>query len=168
MKTKKKSEFHLFYGGPFSQWLACTFTVDGIEYNCAEQYMMAQKARLFGDDDILRRVMEATDPSVQKALGKKVVGFDKRVWEAVARDVVMRASLAKFTSSPRLLRNLLNTRGQILVEASPTDVIWGIGLADWDPDALDPAKWRGSNWLGQVLTDLRHHLERTLVWGIDP
>jgi ribA/ribD-fused uncharacterized protein len=152
-------KFTLFYGGIFSQWAHSPFTVDGVRYNCAEQYMMAQKARLFGDSVRLDRIMATQDPSQQKALGKKVLRFRKSVWESVARDVVMRGSLAKFTSTPDLYEGLMETRGTLLVEASPTDVIWGIGVAEHDPDALDRAKWRGLNWLGQALTDLRLHFE---------
>lgn len=151
-------QFTLFYGGVFSQWHYSPFVIDGVEYNCAEQYMMAQKARLFQDASMLKAIMGTDDPSKQKAFGKKVKKFKKPVWEAVARDVVMRGSLAKFTSSSDLLERLLETDGTTLVEASPTDVIWGIGLGEYDPDAKDREKWQGSNWLGQVLTDLRAHL----------
>lgn len=157
-QTVAKEEFTLFYGGVFSQWLYAPFVIDGVAYNCAEQYMMAQKARLFKDKAMLEAIMGAKDPSAQKAFGKKVKGFKKPVWEAVARDVVMRGSLAKFTSTSRLRDLLLDTEGTVLVEASPTDVIWGIGLAERDPAALDREQWQGSNWLGQVLTDLREHL----------
>lgn len=152
--------FTFFYGGPFSQWLPCTFEVDGVRYNCAEQYMMAQKARLFGDEPILAHIMNTTDPSRQKALGKTVRGFSKTAWEVVARDVVMRGNLAKFTSSTELCHALMETEGTLLVEASPSDIIWGIGLSEYDPDVNNPACWRGTNWLGQVLTDLREHLGR--------
>jgi ribA/ribD-fused uncharacterized protein len=165
--SKGKPEYHLFYGGPFSQWAASDFEVNGIKYNCAEQYMMAQKARLFGDEVRLERIMRSDNPAEQKALGKKVARFRKNVWEAVARDVVMRGSLAKFTQSKAFLQDLMATEGMLLVEASPTDVIWGIGLAEWDPDAHDPTKWRGTNWLGEVLTDLRERLLDVAVVAFD-
>jgi ribA/ribD-fused uncharacterized protein len=154
----KELGLHLFYGGPFSQWMPCRFVIDDVAYNCAEQYMMAQKASLFGDNKALEKIMRTTDPSLQKATGRKVVGFDRAVWDAVSRDVVARASLAKFTSSAALYRALMSTRGQLLVEASASDCIWGIGLAEYDADAFDRNKWRGTNWLGQVLTDLREQL----------
>jgi len=173
--TRKKNpespaveRFTLFYGGIFSQWYHSPFVVDGVQYNCAEQYMMAKKALLFGDTPRHARIMASTDPSEQKAIGKAVVRFRKSVWQAVARDVVARASLAKFTSTPTLYEGLMATRGTTLVEASPMDVVWGIGLAEWDPDALDRSKWRGTNWLGQGLTDLREHLialEQQVVRG---
>lgn len=160
-----QEKFHLFYGGPFSQWAHSPFTVDGVEYNCAEQYMMAQKARLFGDNVRLKLIMGTDDPSEQKALGKKVKNFRKNVWEAVARDVVMRGSLAKFTQNIAFYEALMDSAGTILVEASPTDVIWGIGLGEYDPACHDRSKWRGTNWLGQVLTDLREQLLLTVESG---
>jgi ribA/ribD-fused uncharacterized protein len=132
--------------------------VDGVRYNCAEQYMMAQKALLFGDAARHKAIMASSSPGDQKALGKLVKGFNKAKWEAVARDVVMRGSLAKFTSTAELYADLMDTEGLVLVEASPTDPIWGIGLDEYDPDCADPEKWKGTNWLGQVLTDLREHL----------
>jgi ribA/ribD-fused uncharacterized protein len=153
--AKRREKFTPFYGGIFSQWHPAKFTVDGIEYNCAEQYMMAQKAQLFGDFPSHTAIMKAESPLAQKALGKKVKGFDRLVWEAVARDVVMRGSMAKFLTHRRLLTGLMNTRGTTLVEASETDVIWGVGLAEWDPRVHHRESWQGRNWLGQVLTDLR-------------
>jgi len=152
-------KFTLFYGGVFSQWYACDLVIDGETYNCAEQYMMAQKARLFGDHTMLDCIMATNDPSAQKAFGKKVQGFQVEVWEAVARDIVMRANLAKFTDSPKLRAKLLMTEGTTLVEASPTDRIWGIGLYENDPRVHFRNQWQGRNWLGQVLTDLREHLQ---------
>lgn len=158
MKKPQQSPFVFFYGGIFSQWYACSFTVDGVRYNCAEQYMMAQKARLFCDGPALAAVMSTNDPSKQKAIGKRVKGFDKAVWEAVARDIVRMASMAKFTSSPHLYRGLMETEGKELVEASPTDVIWGIGMVEGEEGIEDRANWRGPNWLGECLMDVRKAL----------
>jgi ribA/ribD-fused uncharacterized protein len=158
LANTQQQKFHLFYNGPFCQWYRSPFTVNGVQYTCAEQYMMAQKARLFLDDVSLAKIMATDSPSEQKALGKRVKGFVKEQWEAVARDVVMRGSLAKFTSSIELYTDLLETEGTLLVEASPTDRIWGIGLSEYDEDCHDVSKWRGTNWLGQVLTDLREML----------
>lgn len=152
------TEYTFFYNGPFCQWVGRPMIVDGIVYDQPEQYMMAQKARLFGDNDALRKIMLARSPGEQKALGRKVRGFDVRVWETVARDVVMRGSLAKFTQDEEYEEALMRTEGTLLVEASPTDVVWGIGLSESDPARLDPDLWRGKNWLGEVLTELRENL----------
>lgn len=154
-ETEKK--FTPFYGGVFSQWYPCQLSIDGVEYNCAEQYMMAQKARVFGDLEALEAIMATDNPSDQKALGRRVRGFKREVWDMVSRDVVMRASLAKF-SNPKLRAVLLLTEGTTLVEASPTDDIWGVKLVEGDPRVHDPEQWQGTNWLGQVLTDLREYL----------
>ena len=160
---KQQEKFTPFYGGVFSQWYPSPMVIDGVEYSCAEQYMMAQKARLFGDEVALKAIMASCSPSEQKAIGKTVRGFKKWVWEAVAKDVVARGNLAKFTSTPELYDGLMETVGMRLVEASPTDVIWGIGLDQWDEDCTDPDKWRGTDWLGWVLTELRE----TLVYAKD-
>ncbi|QNN97172.1 hypothetical protein P9A51_gp17 [Xanthomonas phage Xp12] len=155
---EKYDRYTLFYGGVFSQWYPSPMVIDGVEYGCAEQYMMAQKARVFGDEQALDEIMATQSPAEQKAIGRRVRGFDRRQWDSVSRDVVMRASLHKFTSNPKLRAQLLLTEGTLLVEASPTDVIWGIGLDERDPRCHDPREWRGTNWLGQVLTDLRESL----------
>lgn len=151
-------KFTPFYGGVFSQWYPCALLINGVEYNCAEQYMMAQKARLFGDQSMLEAIMRSGSPAEQKALGKRVQGFDVVAWEAVARDVVMRGNLSKFADNPKLRAQLLMTEGTTLVEASQTDRIWGVGLHVDDPRVHFRNQWQGRNWLGQVLTDLRGSL----------
>ena len=148
-------KFTLFWDGPFSQWARSEFVIDGITYNCAEQYMMAEKARLFGDTEVLAKIMAAKHPSRQKELGRKVKGFDADRWNAVAKDVVRRGSRAKYGQNPSLLTELLATKGTTLVEASPFDTIWGIGLGAEDPRCLDRSTWRGTNWLGEVLDEVR-------------
>ena len=150
--------FTFFWGGPFSQWHKCAFTVDGVAYSSAEQYMMAQKATLFGDEAACARIMATRDPRKQKAIGRTVAGFNAARWEAAAQEAVYRANRAKFTADRDLLAQLLATRGTTLVEASPSDTIWGIGLAADDPAALDRATWRGTNLLGDILTRLRDEL----------
>ncbi|MEO0604120.1 MAG: NADAR family protein [Myxococcota bacterium] len=157
--------FTLFWDGPFSQWEPAPFSVDGVEYNCAEQFMMAEKARLFEDHETLAWILEAEDPASQKALGRVVDGFDEAIWREEEENgmprcwnIVWRGNLAKFSQNDHLLEALLATEGTSLVEASPEDSIWGIGLAEDDPAARDRASWRGLNWLGEVLDDVREHL----------
>ena len=151
-------KYTLFWHGPFSQWHPCEFTVDAVVYNSAEQYMMARKAKLFYDEESLAKIMAATSPKVQKALGRKVKNFDAEKWNFWCRGSVFDGNYAKFTQNPALLEKLLETRGTVLVEASPFDRIWGIGLGPNHPDAHDRSKWRGKNWLGQVLTDVRERI----------
>ena len=167
-KYKRSDKFKtmLFWHGPLSQWWYSPFTIDGLGYNCAEQYMMVQKARLFGDVETAAKIMAAGGthisqqdftkfPRMQKDLGRQVHNFDPVGWNAVARDVVARASLAKFSQDDELMACLLHTRGYTLVEASPYDQVWGIGLSDKADEAYNPMTWEGKNWLGQVLTELR-------------
>ena len=107
--------------------------IDGEKYNCNEQYMMAKKAKLFEDDYALKKIMSAFDPSVQKSWGRKVKHFDKDKWEKIARDVVYKANYAKFTQNDDRQQQLLATGDKIIVEASPYDCIWGIGMRCDDP-----------------------------------
>lgn len=141
-----------------SQWWPADFTVDGIDYPTAEHYMMAEKARLFGDQEILERILAAPEPSQAKALGRKVSGFASGVWEERRLEIVVRGNLAKFGQNADLQAYLLGTAPRRLVEASPVDRIWGIGLAADDPRALDPAQWQGLNLLGEALMRVRAQL----------
>lgn len=154
-KESCQEVFFPFYRGVFSQWHPCRFKVDGIGYNCTEQYMMAQKARVFCDKKSETKIMNARTPAEQKQLGRDVRGFEAKAWNAVARDIVARGNLAKFLEHDDLRSQLIATRGKTLVEASPNDVIWGVGLSENDPRVHDRNQWRGKNWLGQVLTELR-------------
>jgi ribA/ribD-fused uncharacterized protein len=153
-----QERFTFFWSGPFSQWHPSTFTIDGTLYVTAEQYMMAEKARLFRDEEIRQRILATTNPRDQKALGRKVRFFDADRWNESARDIVYRGNRAKFTTHRDLLAVLFDTEGTTIVEASPLDTIWGIGLAADSPDAHDRTRWRGTNWLGEVLTQLRDTL----------
>jgi hypothetical protein len=143
---------------PFSQWHPAEFVVEGKRFVCAEQYMMHGKAVLFGDLEVARRILASASPKTQKALGRKVRGFDERLWRRERERIVYEGNHAKFTQNEALLKALLATAGTELVEASPTDRIWGVGLSEEDPRILNPALWRGENLLGKVLTRLREDL----------
>jgi len=153
-----EEHFFFFWDGPFGQWYESDFVIDGVKYNTAEQYMMASKARLFEDQTMLAAIMAAPFPGMQKALGRKVAGFDQARWNDEARAIVYRGNYAKFTQSRYLLNLLLRTAGLTLVEASPYDRIWGIGLLESDPRALNRDTWRGLNWLGETLSRVRDDL----------
>jgi ribA/ribD-fused uncharacterized protein len=140
-----------------SQWAPYGFVVDGVTYPTAEHFMMAEKARLFGDEDTRAQILKATDPKKVKALGREVKGFDGAAWEKARFDVVVRGSRAKF-SDERLRAYLLSTKPRVLVEASPLDAIWGIGLAEDHVDARTPSKWPGLNLLGFALMQVRNGL----------
>lgn len=142
--------------GPLSQWWTSKFEVDGVVYNCAEQYMMAAKARLFGDHDSLEAVMSSSSPRDQKTIGRRIAGFDPNVWDAVKVDVVCRANYARARfGDARFLRSLELTIDHKLAEANPIDPVWGIAMAQDDPAALDEKNWAGENLLGKALMEVR-------------
>lgn len=141
-----------------SQWYPAVFVVDGVRYATAEHYMMAEKARLFGDEDVRERIVAAAHPGLAKNLGREVQGFTPTIWEQHRFDIVVQGNTAKFSQNPALKAFLLNTGHRILVEASPVDRIWGIGWSENDPQAQDPEKWRGLNLLGFALMTARSRL----------
>ncbi|ROO88376.1 hypothetical protein EDD29_6045 [Actinocorallia herbida] len=151
--TPKASGNHVF-----SQWWEEAFEMEGVRYPSAEHAMMAGKARLFGDEAALAKVMGAGHPGAAKAAGREVRGFDEEVWAERRFELVTGVSVAKFSATPELRGRLLGTGDRVLVEASPLDRIWGIGLAADSPDAAEPARWRGLNLLGFALMRARELL----------
>lgn len=141
-----------------SQWWPSPFTVEGVEYATAEHWMMAAKARLFDDKEAEGKALTASAPASAKKAGRLVRGFDEAVWERERSGIVVEGSVHKFRQDARLREYLLGTGDRVLVEASPMDRIWGIGLAADDERALDPARWRGINLLGFALMEARERL----------
>lgn len=141
-----------------SQWWPAPFTVDGVEYATAEHWMMASKARLFGDVDAERIAVGAAHPSQAKKAGRIVRGFDEDVWARERYGIVVEGSVHKFAAHPDLRAFLLGTGTRVLVEASPLDRVWGIGLAADAAGADDPRRWRGPNLLGFALMEARERL----------
>ncbi|QDQ89109.1 NADAR family protein [Alcaligenaceae bacterium SJ-26] len=142
----------------FSQWYGAPFVVDGHRYASAEHFMMAEKARLFGDHENHARILTASNPGAAKALGRQVRGFDDATWLAQRFNIVVRANQAKFSQNKDLGDYLRQTGSRILVEASPVDRIWGIGMAQDDTHAGNPMLWRGLNLLGFALMQVREEL----------
>ncbi len=157
-----EEKFTFFYRTkhPFSQWYPCSFIIDGIQFNCTEQFMMFSKAKLFANESIAEKILELKEPREQKALGREVKNFDEAVWNKEAKSIVYKGNFAKFTQNENLKILLLKTAGTTLVEASPSDIIWGIGLPEDHPDRFDKTKWRGKNWLGEVLTQVRDDINK--------
>ena len=141
--------------GCFSNWFRRKFVIDDFEYLFVEQYMMAQKAKLFHDSERYTAILRATQPWECKDLGKQVKPFDSKVWNAVKYDVVKTANRAKYEQNPDLKAKLLETGNAILAEASPKDTIWGIGLDAVTAAETSPSEWPGQNLLGKILMELR-------------
>lgn len=156
--NKTKEQFHFFTGGVFSQWFPCTFVVDHITYCSTEQYMMAQKALLFDDNETYEKIMSSTNSKEIKELGRQVKSFDEREWILWRESIVLEGNYAKFSQNDILREKLLNTKNKTLVEASTHDRIWGIGLDKDDFRALDRDTWLGQNLLGKILTEIKNYL----------
>lgn len=161
----KNSDFVFFWGHTdrgegltkacLSQWFPCSFVVDGQYYNCAEQYMMAEKARIFGDEEIRQQILAEYSQLAMKKLGRKVRNYDDVTWKEKRFDVVVKGNIAKFAQNEKLQNFLLSTSEKILVEACPKDTVWGIGLDESSPEAIQPSKWEGENLLGFALMEVR-------------
>jgi ribA/ribD-fused uncharacterized protein len=143
----------------FSQWYAAPFSVDGQHYATSEHFMMAEKAALFGDEATRTQVLQAPNPGAAKALGRKVQGFEESIWIEHRFSIVVRANEAKFSQNVQLGQFLKQTASRVLVEASPVDRIWGIGLAANDEMVSNPNLWRGLNLLGFALMKVRERLD---------
>lgn len=154
----RQTERYVFFFGKqdiFSNWHPCQFEYNGVRFNCVEQFMMYSKAMLFGNREVAERILASADPKAQKALGRQVKGFDDAVWAEKCMSIVTVGCREKFSQSPDLLDGLLATGSRQLVEASPYDKIWGIGMAAHDLRAEHPDQWLGQNLLGKALMQAR-------------
>ncbi|MCA9584725.1 MAG: NADAR family protein [Myxococcales bacterium] len=141
-----------------SQWFPRSFDVDGVSYATAEHFMMAEKARLFGDEARLHDILAAATPAAAKAQGRAVTPYDESRWTAARFDAVVRGNVAKFAAHADLCAFLKGTGDRVLVEASPRDRVWGIGMGAKNPLARSPSQWRGQNLLGFALMEARARL----------
>ncbi len=159
--AEERFTFFADSSSPFSQWyLDAPFTKFGITFPSAENFMMWRKGQVFGAPQAMLDELASASPRDARALGRRVPGFSNKVWLAVARPLVAEGNYAKFTQHPALLEALFATAGTTLVEAAHWDSIWGIGLSADDARALSRSTWLGTNWLGEVLTDVRDTLLR--------
>ena len=142
----------------FSQWWEAPILVNGISYKTAEHWMMGQKALLFGDDAMFQQIVNATSPAEAKKLGREVINFDEEQWISHRLQIVIDGNYYKFSQHPDLQQFLVSTGNRVLVEASPYDTIWGIGLIATDERVQSPANWKGLNLLGFALMDVRDKL----------
>lgn len=156
MRTTSKYTF--FWNGPFSNWYPSKFKIDEIEFKNVEQYMMYMKAVVFDDKYNAKLILDSSNPAVIKALGRQVQGYKDDVWSAIRFDIVLEGCYAKFTQNPELKQTLLDTGNTKLVEASPYDKIWGIGLGENASGVEDEKNWKGLNLLGQVLNQVKKEI----------
>lgn len=143
-----------------SQWWKCRFSDGQYEYTSAEQYMMSEKAKLFGDLTIQNKIITSDDPKEIKKLGRQIKNFNQAEWDKNKREIVTCGNYLKFTQDNELRHYLLATGNDIIVEASPVDTIWGVGLAETDAEIKNPLLWKGENLLGFSLMDVREQLPK--------
>jgi ribA/ribD-fused uncharacterized protein len=153
-------QFVFFWSGPFSNWHPSSFrmTVNGKvqNFSCAEQAMMLMKAELFGDVETAKKIMNTKDPARIKSLGRSVNNYVEDEWCKVREEITLQFLLRKFHQSADMLKILLATGNKMIVEASPYDRIWGIGMGvNKYPEILDPKNWRGHNLLGEAIMNAR-------------
>jgi len=151
-----------------SQFWPAPFVVDGVRYPTAEHWMMAGKARLFGDDEAALQILTAPTPQAAKAWGRAVRGFSEGRWAGARYQLVVAGNLAKFSQHDDLRHFLVSTGNRVLVEASPVDRVWGIGLAEHDDRATSPSRWRGLNLLGFALMEVREQLIAAVGTDLPP
>lgn len=151
--------YTFFRSGPFSNWYSSKFVLNGVEYTSAEQAMMHLKAIHFKDSETAEQILATTNPRKQKELGRGVKNYVDTEWNDVRYKYALEFLYAKFTQNEDLMQSLLATCDSILVEASPVDTVWGIGLAEDNLDILDESKWRGTNLLGKALTEVKQRIK---------
>lgn len=151
--------------GYLSNWFPMWFEYAGETYSSGEQFMMAQKAILFGDYEILNEILLERDPETVKALGREVQNYDEAIWAKLRGPMMRRGLRAKFQQNPEWCEKLLLTGDALLAECSPRDTVWGIGYPTDAPEVQTPEKWRGENLLGKVLMQVRDDLRRWKAAG---
>lgn len=170
-QNRKKEKFIFFWGHQpskdgtitktsFSQWWRSSFSINIGTYCCMEQYMMAEKARLFKDVETLEKIMRSNNPKEIKVLGRQVKNFDENIWKKNRYSIILNGNYAKFMQNEDLRLFLISTKDSILVEASPYDKIWGIGMSSNNENIENPLLWRGLNLLGFALMEVRDELIR--------
>lgn len=143
----------------FSQWFESPFEVNGIIHKTSEHWMMSQKALLFDNKEIHEQIINSKTPAEAKELGRKVIGFNESIWRENRIEIVRLGNIHKFNQNRELGEYLINTKDRVLVEASPLDIIWGIGLTKDSEEAKNIYSWRGQNLLGFALMEVRDFLK---------
>ena len=152
------AKIHPFLKGYLSNWYKSEFTVNGIKFVNSEQYMMYQKAMVFGDTEIAEKILASTSPSDVKSYGRKVRNYNDTIWNGLRQIIVYDGLMAKFSQNEDLKKQLLDTGDDILVECNPEDKIWAVHLREDDPKVQDISTWEGQNLLGFTLMRVRENL----------
>lgn len=158
---RETEKYYFFWRHQFGQWTLRDMTdPDGILYNCCEQYMMYKKAMLFKDLVSAEKIIQEKSPKNQQVLGRTIANFDQSIWDNQKFGIVWYGNFLKFSQHNDLKKRLLETGDKIIAEASPYDLVWGVGLAAEDDNILDKINWQGENLLGRVLMSVREAVKK--------
>lgn len=159
---KTTDKFVLFYTEWPSNFAKTSFVWEAFgeshHFFCTEQAFMWAKAKYFNDEDTACAILlEDSDPMTCKSLGRIVANYDDKQWSLVRYSFMHDVNYEKYKQDLMLREKLLDPQfdGKTFVEASPTDKIWGIGLAQSDQKAEDEHNWKGQNLLGKAITQVR-------------
>lgn len=153
-------EFVFFYGKQdyLSNFYPTMFQVDNIQFICGEQYIMYMKAKLFADHKTAAFILKETVPSKMKALGRQVQNYDDQRWSRLRENIAYIGLLEKYKQNLDLKTLILATGDKEIVEASPNDRVWGIGMGASHPQVQNRSEWKGMNLLGKILVRVRNQL----------
>ena len=158
MRTTDKYIFFWGNSDIYSNWHPAKFRLEGNTLANSEQAMMYEKAKLMGDEKTMAKILKTTNPKKVKELGREVNPWKESLWEKHRLNIMVKVCYVKFKENPTLMAELLATEDKIIVEASPYDKIWGIGMREEDEGIENPKKWQGLNLLGQALMIVRNML----------
>ncbi len=144
--------------GFLSNWYLSDFVINGITFSSMEQYMMYEKAVLFGDNDVAAQILDTDNAGKIKALGRAVVNYNDVIWNGMRQVIIYDGLMEKFCQNEELKKMLLDTEDAILAECAVQDRIWGIGCSMTDDKRFDIAQWEGENLLGFSLMRVREKL----------
>ncbi len=160
----RETDTHIFFWGGFlSNWQPSQFKYKGLTFFTSEQAFMWEKALFFHDMEAAAQIMKTPEPSTCKKIGRKVKNFQADQWMKKAYQVMVDVNYEKFKQGHFRLR-LLDTYPKTLVEASPEDRIWGIGLHSSDDRVLSENNWKGQNLLGKALMEVRERLRNESLY----
>ena len=162
--SEKVNGTYMAFGGinsdhqPFSNWYPSEFQCKGHTFKSIEQAYQWEKATRANDVRVAKKLLYTTNPRVAKSLGRGVKGLTAANWDKDKKDVMKELVRIKFSDNPELLKELIDTKDLILVEAG-IDPLYGVGLSITNGDILDPTKWKGQNQLSQILCGIRAELK---------
>ncbi len=168
----RETETHIyFWTNWMSNWTPSNLKIyyDGELFTNSEQIFMYIKAKFFGDENKAGEIVRlGSNPAIAKKLGREVSGYDEEAWSTSRFDAMYAAVKAKFESDRVLTKQLMETDTKTLVEASPVDIIWGVGIHEKDDAILDESNWKGQNLLGKVLMKVRTELQAKNGYMVSP